>query len=171
MHSAIGITKKVLIDEINHFLWYPKSYRRIRAWNWFELKMVWKIWAKTRAIPNGLRFGIATVCVFAFLQSALKMVPLRVFMLLRQALCGTAHKALEKHGQVAPLAIQTPTFGGLCIGCAVLPAQRGHPLRDLPDATIRSENDEDYVLYHKCSYTWQKQLSIIQVLDFIKNVC
>ena len=54
------------------------------------------------------------------------------------------HFMLRKwqHEQVAPLAIQTPSFGGLCIGCAVLPAQRGHPLRDLPDATIRSGNDE-----------------------------
>ena len=60
---------------------------------------------KKTAVPNIVRFGIAVVLYYSIVLSK--------FMLRKW-----------QHRQVAPLAIQTPTKGGLCIGCAVLPAQR-----------------------------------------------
>ena len=80
--------------------------------------------AQKTAVPNKVRFGIAVVRFCSFVLSAAQKARLKKFMLRK-----------GQHRQVAPLAIQTPTKGGLCIGCAVLPAQRGHPLRDLPEAT------------------------------------
>ena len=76
---------------------------------------------KKTAVPNKVRFGIAVMRFIWLSVSAPKTVRQKHFMLRKW-----------QHRQVAPLAIQTPTDGGLCIGCAVLPAQRGHPLRDLP---------------------------------------
>ena len=51
------------------------------------------------------------------------------------------HFMLRKwqHEQVAPLAIQTPTWGGLCIAARYY-LLRGSTLRDLPDVTIRSDD-------------------------------
>ena len=79
---------------------------------------------KKTAVPNIVRFGIAVVLNYSIVRSAAQNARRKKFMLRKW-----------QHRQVAPLAIQTPTHGGLCIGCAVLPAQRGHPLRDLPEAT------------------------------------
>ena len=76
---------------------------------------------KKTAVPNIVRFGIAVVRYYLIVLSAAQKARQKKFMLRKW-----------QHRQVAPLAIQTPTNGGLCIGCAVLPAQRGHPLRDIP---------------------------------------
>ena len=79
---------------------------------------------KKTAVPNNVHFGIAVVRYYSIVRSAAQNARRKMFMLRKW-----------QHRQVAPLAIQTPTHGGLCIVCAVLPAQRGRPLRDLPDAT------------------------------------
>ena len=84
---------------------------------------------KKTAVPNIVRFGIAVMLLCSIALSAAQNARQKMFMLRKW-----------QHRQVAPLAIQTPTEGELCIGCAVLPAQRGQPLRDLPDKqSIRSE--------------------------------
>ena len=69
---------------------------------------------KKTAVPNKVHFGIAVVYYYMIVQSAAQKARRKLFMLRKR-----------QHRQVAPLAIQTPTEGGLCIGCAVLPAQRG----------------------------------------------
>ncbi|WP_028504273.1 hypothetical protein [Ruminococcus albus] len=73
---------------------------------------------KKTAVPNKVRFGIAVVLYYSFVRSAAQKARRKKFMLRKW-----------QHRQVAPLAIQTPTHGGLCIGCAVLPAQREYPPR------------------------------------------
>ena len=82
---------------------------------------------KKTAVPNILLFGTAVMRYIRFSVSALKTVRQKHFMLRKW-----------QHRQVAPLAIQTPTDGGLCIGCAVLPAQREYPPRPPLKQSIRS---------------------------------
>ena len=73
---------------------------------------------KKTAVPNRVRFGIAVAHYYSFVLSAAQKARQKMFMLRKW-----------QHRQVAPLAIQTPTNGGLCIDCAVLPAQREYPPR------------------------------------------
>ena len=73
---------------------------------------------KKSAIPNKVRFGIAVVFYYSIVLSAAQKARQKMFMLRKW-----------QHRQVAPLAIQIPTKGGFCIGCAVLPAQREYPPR------------------------------------------
>lgn len=95
---------------------------------------------KKTAVPNKVRFGIAVMRFIWFLVSAPKTVRQKHFMLRKW-----------QHRQVAPLAIQTPTDGGLCIGCAVLPAQRENP--------PRPPQSRAYARGIKMSYYLFKQLS------------
>ena len=69
---------------------------------------------KKTAVPNNVHFGIAVVRYYSIVRSAAQNARRKMFMLRKW-----------QHRQVAPLAIQTPNKCGLCIGCAVLPAQRG----------------------------------------------
>ena len=50
--------------------------------------------------------------------------------------------AVRGDRQVAPLAIQIPNKCGLCIDCAVLPAQEGAPSRDLPQNAAQERREK-----------------------------
>ena len=95
---------------------------------------------KKRAIPNGLRFGIASVYVSSCIAVSLENVsPASMYASPTGSLrIGSQGIGEAQAGSTA--GYTTPDFGRDLHSCAVLPAQRGHPLRDLPDTTIRSDD-------------------------------
>ena len=86
---------------------------------------------KKTAVPNKVRFGIAVMLLYSIALSAAQKARRKKFMLRKW-----------QHRQVAPLAIQIPTNGGLCIDCAVLPAQEGAPSRDLPQNAAQERREK-----------------------------
>ena len=92
---------------------YQKSHRRIRAWYLYVNILVWKTTHKNSDTEQNA-FRYRCYALYSIFGVSLENDAEKHFMLRKW-----------QHEQVAPLAIQTPTFGGLCIGCAVLPAQRG----------------------------------------------